>query len=165
MAEQQRQTWLSVSPFIHQHLKRGTKQFGSVCWDCPFIPLTAGVYKKYKSHLCVSVNSREAWFGWMKRGSKFLHFTEAYIIFLLPVKQNVFSTGSLVLVMVKKTKKQKTRVRNKKVVVPNATMQTLPHRRHLVEVQVLGKVDHRNNGRMESRRIRSEGSDFSEKWD
>jgi len=43
----------------------------------------------------------------MKRGSKFLHFTEAYIIFLLPVKQNVFSTGSLVLVMVKKTKNKK----------------------------------------------------------
>lgn len=115
-AEQQRQTWLSVSPFIHQHLKLGTKQLSSVCWDCPFIPLTAVVYKNTKVtcvFLLVSVNSREAWFGWMKRGSKFLHFTEAYIIFLLPVKQNVFSTGSLVLVMVKKTKK-KTRVRNKK---------------------------------------------------
>lgn len=48
LAEQQRQTWLSVSPFIHQHLKRGTKQLGSVCWDCPFIPLTAGVYKNTK---------------------------------------------------------------------------------------------------------------------
>lgn len=63
-AEGQRQTWLSVSPFIHQHLKRGTKQLGSVCWDCPFIPLTAVVYKNTKSHLCVSVgsvNSREAW--------------------------------------------------------------------------------------------------------
>jgi len=36
-------------------------------------------------------------------------------------------------------------------------MQIPPHRRHLVEVQVLGKVDHQNNG------IRSEGSDFSEK--
>lgn len=47
-AEQQRQTWLSVSPFIHQHLKRGTKQLGSVCWDCPFIPLTAEVYKNTK---------------------------------------------------------------------------------------------------------------------
>jgi len=33
-------------------------------------------------------------------------------------------------------------------------MQTLPHHRHLVEVQVLGKVDHRNNGQMETRRIR-----------
>jgi len=102
----------------------------------------------------------------MKRGSKFLHFTEAYIIFLLPVKQNVFSTGSLVLVMVKKTKKKnkKQESETKKVVVPNATMQTLPHRRHLVEVQVLGKVDHWNNGRMETCRIRSEGSIFSEKW-
>ncbi len=49
-----------------------------------------------------------------EEGSK-LHFTEAYIIFLLPVKQNVFSTGSLVLVMVKKkNKNKKTRVRNKK---------------------------------------------------
>lgn len=44
-AEQQRQKWLSVSPFIHQHLKRGTKQLGSVCWGCPFDPLTAVVYK------------------------------------------------------------------------------------------------------------------------
>lgn len=89
--EQQRQTWLSVSPFIHQHLKRCTKQLGSVCWDCPFIPLTAVVYKNTKSPGCVcllvSENSREAWFGWMKGGSQFLHFTEAYIIFLLPVKQ------------------------------------------------------------------------------
>lgn len=71
-AEQQRQTWLSVSPFIHQHLKRGTKQLGSVSWDCPFIPLTAVVYKNTKVtcvFLLVSVNSREAWFGWMKRES------------------------------------------------------------------------------------------------
>lgn len=116
-AEQQRQTWLSVSPFIHQHLKRGTKQLGSVCWDCPFIPLNAVVYKNTKvtcMFLLVSVNSREAWFGWMKRGSQFLHFTEAYIIFLLPVKQNVFSTGSLVLVMVKKTKKKNKSQKQKK---------------------------------------------------
>jgi len=50
----------------------------------------------------------------MKRGSKFLHFTEAYIIFLLPVKQNVFSTGSLVLVMVKKTKKKQKKNKSQK---------------------------------------------------
>jgi len=117
VVEQQRQTWLSVSPFIHQHLKCGTKQLGSVCWDCPFIPLTTVVYKNTKVtgvFLLVSVNSREAWFGWMKRGSQFLHFTEAYIIFLLPVKQNVFSTGSLVLVMVKKTKKKTKSQKQKK---------------------------------------------------
>jgi len=61
-------------------------------------------------------------------------------------------------VMVKKNKKKtKSEMKKKKVVVPNATMQIPPHRRHLVEVQVLGKVDHQNNG------IRSEGSDFSEK--
>lgn len=138
---------------------------GSVCWDCPFIPLTAVVYKNTKVtcvFLLVSVNSREAWFGWMKRGSNFLHFTEAYIIFLLPVKQNVFFTGSLVLVMVKKTTTKKKESETKKVVVPNTTMQTPPHRRHLVEVQVLGKVDHRNNSRMETRRITSKGSDFSD---
>lgn len=35
--------------------------------------------------------------------------------------------------MVKKNKKKS---ETKKVVVPNATMQTPPHRRHLVEVQV-----------------------------
>jgi len=67
-----------------------------------------------------------------------------------------------VLVMVKKTTK-KQESETKKVVVPNVTMQTLPHRRHLVEVQVLGKVDHRNNGRMETRRIRNEGLDFFRK--
>jgi len=99
----------------------------------------------------------------MKRGSK-LHFTEAYIIFLLPVKQNVFSTGSLVLVMVKKKQQQKKREsETSKVVVPNATMQTPPHRHHLVEVQVLGKVDHRNNSRMETRRVTSKGLDFFRK--
>lgn len=104
--------------------ERGTMQLCSVCWGSPFNPLTAVVYKNTKVTCVfqlVSVNSREAWFGWLKRGSNFfLHFTEAYIIFLLPVKQNVFSTGSLVLVMVKKnkktkqTKKKKIRVRNKK---------------------------------------------------
>jgi len=68
--------------------------------------------KIQKSPLCFcwfSVKSRRAWFGWLKRGSKFLHFTEAYIIFLLPVKQNVFFTGSLVLVMIKKTNQKKTK--------------------------------------------------------
>ena len=62
VAEQQRQTWLSVSPFIHQHLKRGTMQLGSVCWDCPFIPLTTVVYENTKVTCVfrlVSVNSRE----------------------------------------------------------------------------------------------------------
>jgi len=44
-------------------------------------------------------------------------------------------------------------------------MQTLPHRRYLVEVQVLAKVDRQNDGRTGTRRIRSEGGvDFSEKW-
>lgn len=110
-AEQQRQTWLSVSPFIHQHRKRGTKQLGSVCWDCPFIPLAAEVYQNTKVtcvFLLVYVNSKDGWCGRMERGGNlFLHFTEAYIIFLLPVKQNVFSTGSLVLVMAKKKMKRK----------------------------------------------------------
>lgn len=68
---------------------------------------------------------------------------------MLAVKQNVFSTGSLVLVMVKKkqkknkTKSEEMEKKKKKVVVPNATMQIPPHCCHLVEVQVLGKVDHR----------------------
>lgn len=85
---------------------------------------------KHKSHLCVfcwflRTPERPGLAGWMG-GSKFLHFTEAYIIFLLPVKQNVFSTGSLVLVMVKKTKKK---VRNKKSSGPehdNADSATSP---------------------------------------
>lgn len=29
-------------------------------------------------------------------------------------------------------------------------MQIIPHQWHLVEVQVLGKMDHRNNGQMET---------------
>lgn len=66
-----------------------------------------GLKKNYKSHLCVSVNSMEAWCGCMKgRSVFFLHFTEAYIIFLLPVKRNVFSTGSLVFALQKQTKKK-----------------------------------------------------------
>lgn len=44
------------------------------------------------------------------------------------------------MVVVEKQNKRKT---NKKVVVPNAAMWT-PHGRCLVEVQALGKVDHRN---------------------
>lgn len=66
----------------------------------------------------------------------------------------------------KKNKKKNQESETKKVVVPNTTMQMPPHHRHfvLVEVQVLGKVDHRNNGQMETCRIRNEGSDFSEKW-
>lgn len=44
------------------------------------------------------------------------------------------------------------------------TMQMTLHRRHLVEVQALGKVNHRNNCQMETCRIRSEGSYFSGKW-
>ncbi|MBW4002282.1 hypothetical protein HHB80_10960, partial [Neisseria meningitidis] len=65
----------------------------------------------------------------------------------------------------KQTKKKKKRMsETKKVVVPNTTMQMLSHHRHLVEVQVLGKVDHLNNGQMEARKIRNDGVDFSEKW-
>lgn len=87
--------------------------------------------KTQKSPVCfcwfLRTPERPGLAGW--RGVKFLHFTEAYIIFLLPVKQNVFSTGSLVLVMVKKTKKTKTRVRNKKSSGPehdNADSATSP---------------------------------------
>lgn len=83
------------------------------------------------------------------------------------MKQNVFSTGSFG-VGDGKNKTEKNQVRNeeqKKVVVPNATMQIPPNRRHLVEVQVLGKVDHRNNGRMEIRKNRERrGQIFQKKW-
>jgi len=38
----QKQTWLSVSPFIHQHLNV-VQSIWVFCWDCPFIPLIAVV--------------------------------------------------------------------------------------------------------------------------
>lgn len=132
--EQQRQTWLSVSPFIHQHLKCGTKKLSSVCWDCPFILLAAVVCENTKVSWFLRTPERPGVSGW--RGAIFfLHFTEAYIIFLLSVKQcllyRILGVGDG-----KKMKKKTQRVRNKKLVVPNATMRTLPHHRHLVEMQV-----------------------------
>ena len=162
-AEQQRQTWLSVSPFIHHHLKRGTKQLGSVCWGCPFNPLTAVVYKRVTCVFqLVSVNSREAWFGWMKRGSQFFTLYRSIYYFLVASETKCLLYRILGVGDGKKKKpkqnKRKIKKREsetKKVVVPNTMMPTRPHHRHLVEVQVL--VDHRNNGRMETCRIRSEG--------
>lgn len=69
------------------------------------------------------------------------------------------------MLVMAKTNKKKSETK-KKVVVPNAMMQMPLHHRHLVlvEVQVLGKADHRSNGQMETCRIKNEGSDFSEKW-
>ena len=66
----------------------------------------------------------------------------------------------------KKQTRKKYESKTKRVVVPNMTMQMPPHRHHLVlvEVQALGKVDHRNNSQMDACRIRSKGLDFSEKW-
>lgn len=175
--EQQRQTWLSVSPFIHQHLKCCTKQLGSVCsvGTVLFIPLTTVVYKKYKSHLCVS-----AGFCKLQRGLVWLDEEGKSIFFYTLQKHILFSccqwNKKCLLYRIlgvgdckknnktKQKKNQESEKTKKKVVVPNTTMQ----RRHLVGVQVffffLGKVDHRNNGRMEIRWIRSEGSDVSEKW-
>lgn len=117
--EQQRQTWLSVSPFIHQHLKRCTKQLGSVCWDCPFIPLTAVVYKNTKSPVvCVCwflrTPERPGSAGW--RGGVNFYTLQKHILFsCCQWNKNVFSTGSLVLVMVKKLKKnQESETKKKK---------------------------------------------------
>lgn len=116
--EQQRQTWLSVSPFIHQHLKRCTKQLGSVCWDCPFIPLTAVVYKNTKSPgVCVCwflrTPERPGSAGW--RGGVNFYTLQKHILFsCCQWNKNVFSTGSLVLVMVKKTKKKNKSQKQKK---------------------------------------------------
>jgi len=58
----------------------------SVCWDCPFIPLTAVVYKNTKVtfvFLLVSVNSRVAWFSWMKRGRIFFTLYRSIYYFLV----------------------------------------------------------------------------------
>lgn len=151
-AEQQRQTWLSVSPFIHQHLKRCTKQLGSVCWDCPFIPLTAVVYKNTKVtcvFLLVSENSREAWFGWMKGGKIFTLYRSIYYILVASETKCLLYRILGVGDGKKKNPQKKQESETKKVVVPNTTMQTPPHRRHLVEVQVFrqsGPSAQRPNG-------------------
>lgn len=84
----------------------------------------------------------------------FLHFTEAYIIFLLSVKQcllyRILGVGDG-----RKNKKKKTqRVRNKKLVVPNATC------RRLVEMQVFrqsGPLKQRPNGTLAESRARGLG--------
>lgn len=74
----------------------------------------------------------------VEEGHFFFFYTlQKHILYSCCQWNNVFFTGSLVLVMVKKIEKKKTqRVRNKKLVVLNATMRTPPHRRHLVEMQV-----------------------------
>lgn len=156
-AEQQRQTWLSVSPFIHQHLKRGTKQLGSVCWDCPFIPLSAEVYKNTKV-TCVC-------FCKLQRGRVWPHDEGKSIFFYTLQRHILFSCcqwnkmSSLQDPWCWWWQKQTKKVRNKKkVVVPNAMMQMPLHHRHLVlvEVQVLGKADHRSNGQMETCRTKGQ---------
>lgn len=93
----------------------------------------------------------------------FLHFTEAYIIFLLSVKQcllyRILGVGDG-----KKIKKKTQRVRNKKLVVPNATMWTPPHCHHLVEMQVFrqsGPLKQRPNGNLAE--SRASGWAFSER--
>lgn len=68
------------------------------------------------------------------------------------------------LVMVKKIKKKTQRVRNKKLVVPKATMQTPLHRHHLDEMQVFrqsGPLNQRPNGNLAESRAR--GWAFSER--
>lgn len=161
--EQQRQTWLSVSPFIHQHLKRGTKKLSSVCWDCPFILLAAVVCENTKVSWFLRTPERPGVSGWRGAIFFFLHFTEAYIIFLLSVKQcllyRILGVGDG-----KKIKKKTQRVRNKKLVVPNATMRTPPHCRHLVEMQVFrqsGPLKQRPNGNLAE--SRASGWAFSER--
>lgn len=122
----------------------------------------SGVWK-HKSQL-VSENSKDAWCVWLKRGN-FFYTLQKHILYSCCQWNNVFSTGSLVLVMVKKNKIKKTqRVRNKKLVVLNATMRTPPHRRHLVEMQVFrqsGPLKQRPNGNLAESRAR--GWAFSER--
>lgn len=76
--------------------------------------------EKYKSQLCFCKLQRGL--VWLEEDGRvlFLHFTETYIIFLLPVKPKVFSTGSVVLVMAKKWKKKKSKRKN--LVVPDMAM-------------------------------------------
>lgn len=121
---------------------------------------------QYESHLCASVGFRKfqrGLSGWMKRGSDFLHFIEAYIIFLLPVKQNVFSTESLVLVMIKK-KENKTKTRKQKSSGPIHDIADTAAWLPCCWSAGLGKLDHWNNGRMDTHGIKNEGLDFSQKW-
>lgn len=112
----------------------------------------SGVWK-HKSQV-VSENSREAWCVWLKRGNLFFYTLQKHILYSCCQWNNVFSTGSLVLVMVEKIKKKTQRVRNKKVVVPNATC------RRLVEMQVFrqsGPLKQRPNGTLAESRARGLG--------
>lgn len=44
--------------------ERGTKQLGSVCWDCPFIPRIAVVQKKKSLVFFCKLQRGLVWAGW-----------------------------------------------------------------------------------------------------
>lgn len=121
------------------------------------------VCEKHKSQL-VSENSREAWCVWLKRGNFFfLHFTEAYIIFLLSVKQCLLYR----ILGVGDGKKKKSKIKKNPESQKQKTsgperdnVDTPPHRRHLVEMQVFrqsGPLKQRPNGSLAESRARGSG--------
>lgn len=158
--EQQRQTWHVSFTVYSSTPETWYKEIEFCLLGLSFHSSRRSGVWKHKSQL-VSENSRGLVCG--RRGAIcFLHFTEAYIIFLLSVKQcllyRILGVGDG-----KKNKKKTQRVRNKKLVVPNATMRTPPHRHHLVEMQVFrqsGPLKQRPNGNLAESRER--GWAFSE---
>lgn len=113
--------------------------------------------KIQKSPVSVSVNSREAGFGRMMRGSQFSFTLYRGIYYFLVASETKCLLYRILGVGDGKNKQKKVR-NKKKVVVPNAMMQMPLHHRHLVlvEVQVLGKADHRSNGQMETCRTKGQ---------
>lgn len=141
VSEQQRQTWLSVSPFIHQHLKRGTMQLSSVCWTVlSFLSPQCG-----EKSVCFWKLQRG--FGCMKRG-KSIYFTlyRSIYYFLVASETKCLLYG---IRGVGDGKKKQKKNKSQKSSGPkrgdaNAAI--------FVEVQVLGRVDHRrSNGQSGAR--------------
>lgn len=123
------------------------------------------VYKKNKTQkspvVCVSENSKEAWFGWMKKprvragGSQFFFTLYRSIYYILDGSETkcllyrILGVGDGKKKNKSKKQDQESEMEKKKVVVPNTTMQIPPHCRHLVEVQVFrqsGPSEQRPNG-------------------
>lgn len=83
-AERQRQTWLSVSPFIHQHLKRGTKKLVLSVGAVLSILSPQWCTKIQKSTVCVWVGFCKLQRGLvLKRGSYFFTLYRSIYYFLV----------------------------------------------------------------------------------
>lgn len=161
--EQQRQTWHVSFTVYSSTPETWYKEIEFCLLGLSFHSSRRSGVWKHKSQL-VSENSRGLVCLVEEGQFVFFYTLQKHILYSCCQWNNVFSTGSLVLVMVKKNKKKTQRVRNKKLVVPNATMRTPPHRHHLVEMQVFrqsGPLKQRPNGNLAE--SREGGWAFSER--